>query len=321
MAKNVAQKGNPRQFVAILVIVALAGIGTLGYVLTRPSAKAITVDPRIPAGPAEGHLLGKADAPVQVIEFGDFECPACGDFANVTEPDIRSRLIAPGIVALRFFDFPLTQHKNTWAAHNAAACADDQGKFWEMHDHLYAHQDEWNGEATSNPMKFFRRYAKEIGIDVPSWESCVMAQTHAGRIKGNQDEGTRRQIGGTPAFIIGDKMVGGVSYDEFKRLVDAALAAKSSAPKSGTADPAAKKGASTGDAPDGHRDARAGGRLSRDLSHAVQARIYRDARLWNRRVRARADEPVGDLPRTTRRALGRRLLRRDAGHEWRRFVR
>jgi protein-disulfide isomerase len=149
----------------------------------------------------------------------------------VTEPDIRSRLVAPGIVAFRFFDFPLTQHRNTWAAHNAAACADDQGKFWEMHDHLYAHQDEWNGEVTNDPMKVFRRYAKEIGMDVASWENCVTTQAHAGRIKGNQEEGTRRRITGTPTFIVGDKMVGGVSYDEFKRMVDAALAADSAARK------------------------------------------------------------------------------------------
>ena len=157
MAKAAVRKAPPRnnkQFLGLLVIVALVGVAGLGYVLTRPAAKALTVDPNIPPGTAEGYLMGKPDAPVQVIEFGDFECPGCGQFANVTEPDVRTRLIATGIVAFRFFDFPLTQiHRNTWSAHIAASCAADQNKFWEMHDRLFDGQGEWNGEATTNPLK------------------------------------------------------------------------------------------------------------------------------------------------------------------------
>jgi protein-disulfide isomerase len=246
MTKKVVKQANRKQFIGVLVLVVVAGVGGLGYALTRTGATAITVDPTIPAGAAEGHLLGKADAPVQVMEFGDFECPGCGDFANITEPDVRTRLVNPGIVAFRFFDFPLTQHRNTWTAHNAAACADDQGKFWEMHDRLYAGQLEWNTEATSNPVRVMTRYANELGMDVGKWQKCVSAQAHAGRIKGNQAEGTRRNIQSTPTFIIGPRQIStSISFDVFKSLVDSALGSAKADSASRGAKGAAAKGAAT----------------------------------------------------------------------------
>jgi protein-disulfide isomerase len=244
VAKQGVKRGSAKQFAGVLVLVAVAGIGGLGYALTSSGTKAITVDPTIPAGPAEGHLMGQEDAPVQVVEFGDFECPGCGQFASVTEPDVRARLVGAGLVAFRFFDFPLTQHRNTWSAHNAAACADDQGKFWEMHDRLYGGQLEWNGEATSNPMKVMARYASDLGLDVKTWRACVETQAHAARIKGNQAEGIRRNISQTPTFIIGSRQVAGsLSYDVFKSLVDSALtAARADSGKPGARVPAREKG-------------------------------------------------------------------------------
>lgn len=231
MAKKQVRKTNNRQFAGLLVVVALIGVAALGYVLTHRGPTVIVVDPKIPAGAPQGHLMGKADAPVQVIEFGDFECPACGNFATITEPDIRTRLISTGVVGFRFYDFPLSQHKNSFTAHLAAACADDQGKFWEMHDRLYQGQDEWSDLVANvpDPLSIFRRYAKELGLDVKSWENCVVTQKYTAQIKGNQAEGVRRDVEQTPTIIIGDKQVNGVTYDEFKKLVDGVLAASSKA--------------------------------------------------------------------------------------------
>lgn len=243
-----AVRGTPnKQFVAAIVIVALLGVGGLGYALSHRGPSVIVVDPNIPAGAPQGHLMGKADAPVQVIEFGDFECPACGNFATITEPDIRTRLINTGIVAFHYYDFPLSQHRNSFTAHLAAACAADQGKFWEMHDRLYAGQDEWSDLIDPNmtdPMSVFRRYAKELGLDVKTWENCVTSQKYTAQIKGNQAEGMRRNVQQTPTIIIGDQQVNGVSYDQFKQLVDEALA-KSGKAKADSAKKSAggKKGA------------------------------------------------------------------------------
>jgi protein-disulfide isomerase len=229
VAKKTVQKAGPNtKFIGLLAVVGVLGVGALGYVLTHRGPAVIMVDPKIPPGAAEGHLMGKADAPVQVLEFGDFECPGCGNFATVTEPDVRTRLINTGIVAFHFYDFPLSQHLNSFTAHLAAACADDQGKFWEMHDRLYAGQDEWSDlldPAMKSPLPVFRKYAKELGLDVATWESCVTTQKYTAKIKGNQAEGNRRNVAQTPTFVIGDKQVAGaLPYDEFKKLVDGVIA-------------------------------------------------------------------------------------------------
>src|SRR5215216_4069221 len=159
--KSKAKSNTP--FYAALAIIAVVGIGAIAYVASRPKGAATTVDPAtVVAGEPQGYLLGKPDAPVQVIEFADFECPACAQFATLAEPDVRKRFIEPGLISYRFYDYPLAMHKNTWHASNAAACADEQGKFWEMHDQIFAGQTEWNGESGENPDKAFKRYAKEL---------------------------------------------------------------------------------------------------------------------------------------------------------------
>jgi len=214
----------PKAFLWVLGFIALVGVAALGYVASKPksrSAAPTDVADTTHAGPAQGYLLGKVDAPVKIQEFADFECPACAGFATVTEPDVRSRIIDAGLANLTYYDFPLTQHRNTLAASNAAACADEQGKFWPMHDRLFSAQDEWNMEATDTPKPFFKRYAGEIGLDVAKWETCFDARKYQKRINANLAEGLRKGVGSTPSFIIGNKLYRGMNgYDELKKIVD-----------------------------------------------------------------------------------------------------
>jgi protein-disulfide isomerase len=230
-------RASQKRFAFVLVAVAVIGAGVLGYVVTRPKGGPVAVDPNLPPAKAEGYLIGKEDAPVKIIEFADFECPACGQWATLTEPDVRARLIYTGLASIRFYDFPLPMHKNTWAASNAAACASDQGKFWEMHDHLFYAQDLWNGEATSNPGKKMKAFAKELGLDEKKFDECFDSQVHYPRIKASAAEAERRGVDQTPSFIIGgQRYPGNVPYDQIKKLVEAELA---KLPKADTA----KKGA------------------------------------------------------------------------------
>ncbi|HKG93240.1 MAG TPA: thioredoxin domain-containing protein [Gemmatimonadaceae bacterium] len=241
--KSRRRKSN-RQFYAALAVLALAGGGVLAYVATRPKETVRTVDPNLPPAKAEGYLMGNPSAPVQIIEFADFECPACGQFATITEPDVRTRLVETGMASYRFYDFPLNIHRNTWAAHNAAACANEQGKFWPMHDRIFIGQGDWNTQATRNPKGVMEGYAKELGLDVGRWEDCYDAQKFRPQIEANQREGERRQVGQTPTFIIGNKQyAGGLPYDELKRMVTeaAAAAGATTAGAAATAPPAAKK--------------------------------------------------------------------------------
>jgi protein-disulfide isomerase len=125
---KVRASSRPKAFLWVLGLIALVGVAALGYVASKPkstSADVRDVADTTNAGPAQGYLIGKVDAPVKILEYADFECPSCAGFATVTEPDVRTRIIDPGLASLTYYDFPLTQHRNTLAASNAAACADE----------------------------------------------------------------------------------------------------------------------------------------------------------------------------------------------------
>jgi protein-disulfide isomerase len=217
--------GPPKGFYMALGLVAVIGLGALSYVATRPKTTSTKIDPTLPALKAEGYLMGSPTAPVEVIEFADFECPSCGQFATLTEPDVRARLVNTGQVRVRFMDFPLSMHKNTWDASLAASCANEQGKFWEMHDLIFQNQDKWNGEATGRPRGPLGDLAKSLGLDMTKYGSCMDTEKFRANIQANLQEGERRQVGQTPTFIIGDQLVpGAIPFDTFKKLVDAELA-------------------------------------------------------------------------------------------------
>src|SRR5437763_10823849 len=178
----------PKAFFWILGVIALVGVAALGYVASKPKSRSTEVRDvadTTNAGPAQGYVLGKVDAPVKILEYADFECPSCGNWSTVTEPDVRTRIINAGLANLTYYDFPLNQHRNTVAASNAAACADEQGKFWQMHDRIFQAQAEWNGEATEQTKPFFKRYAAEVGLDVAYWECCFDGRKFLNRISSN----------------------------------------------------------------------------------------------------------------------------------------
>jgi protein-disulfide isomerase len=219
-----AGAANPKSFVALVLVLILAGAGGLAYLTGRQHGAAATiVDPNLPPAVAKGYTMGRPDAPVQILEFADFECPACGNYSVVTEPDVRKRIIEPGLARVTYYDFPLPQHKNTLSASESAACANDQGKFWEMHDRLFQGQTDWNTEATSDPVSVMQGYAKAIGLDVDKWRACVDSRTHEREILANKAEGERRQVNQTPTFVIGNRMVpGSLTDDQIKAYVDSA---------------------------------------------------------------------------------------------------
>jgi len=242
-ARNASSR--PKAFFWVLGAIALVGIAALGYVVTKPKPAPVevqTIADTSNAGPPQGYLLGKADAPVKIMEYADFECPGCAGFATITEPDVRARIIDAGLASLTYYDFPLDMHPNTLQASNAAACADEQGKFWPMHDRLFQAQDEWNGQATSSPKPFFKRYAGEVGVDVAKWEPCFDARKYQKRISANFADGLRHGVTSTPSFVIGNKLYRGMgSYDEMKKIVDSLAKATPTPPATAPAPAATSK--------------------------------------------------------------------------------
>jgi len=235
--KAAGTDGSRRLFYIILMVLLVLGVAALSIISSR-SSNVTQVDTTIAPVPNQGHVIGSDTAPLEIVEFADFECPACGNFANITEPDIRSRLVNTGQVRFRFIDFPLQMHRNTRAAHLAAWCAGDQGKFWEMHDVLFQNQDRWNGEVTSRPSGTLENLATQIGLNVDQYNACMESRKFAPQIQANVEEGIRRGIGSTPTFIIGTTQVSSaLPYDEFKKHVDAALAKARAASPTATKSP------------------------------------------------------------------------------------
>jgi protein-disulfide isomerase len=251
---------NRNIFTGVLIAIVIIGGGTIAYLMKHPQsgdngAAAQAAYAKLEAnyknmGPPKPYTMGNPKAPVVIEEFADFECPVCGNFATVTEPDVRKHIVQAGLAYYKYYDFPLPMHHNTQFASNAAACADEQGKFWEMHDQLYAGQDKWglnpDGETqvTDNPKSVFMGFAKTIGLNTTQFETCYDSRKFQSRVDANTAEGFRRNVNQTPTFFInGTMMPGALPYDVIKQAVDAARASAvtpASAKASDSTAPAAK---------------------------------------------------------------------------------
>ena len=217
-----------RVFYILIAAVAVAGIAALTYVSTHSNTAvaASPIDSTLPPVQSEGYVMGSPGAPLEVIEFGDFECPVCSRWATLIEPDVRSRLVQAGKIRFRFIDFPIAAHRNTWNASRAAACADEQGKFWEFHDALYATQDQWDGLATSNPDKYFKQeLAPRVGLKQDQFNQCVDSKKYQAKIQAHYQLGVTRSVGATPTFIIGNQSIAQMmTWDQFQTTVMLAIA-------------------------------------------------------------------------------------------------
>jgi protein-disulfide isomerase len=163
-------------------------------------------------------ILGNENAPVTIIEFSDFQCPYCERFVTQTMPQIKSEYIDTGKVKLFFRDFPLSFHPNAKPAAIASECANEQGKFWEMHDKLFANQDSLSTEN-------YKAWAKELGLNENQFNTCIDSQKYASQVQKDFDDGVAAGVSGTPTFFVnGQKLVGAQPFSVFKQVIDAELA-------------------------------------------------------------------------------------------------
>ncbi len=228
-AKVRSNKSGNTGFVVALVAIVAAGGGFIWWkTQQKPAAVALvlpTVADSALSKQAHGYTIGSPTAPVEIIEFADYECPACGNYFTITEPDVRKNLVDQGLVRYTFYDFPLLNvHQNTLVASMAASCASDQDKFWQMHDALFTNQFEWSGVSTSNPRGVITTYAQQAGLDIGKWNTCMDANAHADRIKANYSLGLTMQVGSTPTFYVNGVMLAKHDYDSVKAAVDSARA-------------------------------------------------------------------------------------------------
>lgn len=215
----------------------LGGIALVGVALVAArvlGGKSISIPANVVVSPADttgfrGYLIGSETAPVEVTEYADFQCPQCANFDAVSWPDIKERLIDAGKVRFRYRDFPLDNiHRNTRIGAHSAACADDQGKFWGMKSALYHRQPEWS--ESRSPMSTLKEAAKDAGLDLAIWQSCMESAKYAGRIQASADEAMKIGVSSTPTFLIGGRLYPGLTGDDMVKLVDSLAALKTAAP-------------------------------------------------------------------------------------------
>jgi protein-disulfide isomerase len=170
--------------------------------------------PRQTVAAANGPSRGSASAPIEIIEFSDFQCPFC----QRADPTVQQVLSTYGDrIRFVYRHYPLPNHPAARPAAEAAACANDQGKFWPYHDRLFA-----------NPSKLadgdLKQHAAELGLNAPQFNSCVDSHKFKAQIDADVKAGEEAGVNGTPAFFINGRMISGAQpYDVFKKVIDEEL--------------------------------------------------------------------------------------------------
>jgi protein-disulfide isomerase len=159
--------------------------------------------------------LGSDNAYVTIVEFSDYQCPYCKQFHTDIFPDLKANYIDTGKVRFIYRDFPLPQiHPYAMKASEAAHCANDQGKFWEYHQLLFDNSPNLDVDS-------LKQYAAQAGLDVTEFSQCLDSDKDYSEVKKDMDDGIANGVGGTPYFLVNDKVVGGLpSKSQFFSLID-----------------------------------------------------------------------------------------------------
>jgi protein-disulfide isomerase len=194
----------------------------------RPAEGRIATNGPVRTSVADAPTLGRADAPVTLVEFSDYQCPFCQRFFATTLSAIKKQYVDTGKVRYVFRDFPLDQmHPQARKAAEAAHCAGELGKYWEMHDVLFQNQ-----KALAPPQ--LAEHARTVGVDGAKFEECLSSGRHGARVERGLREGSTLGIQGTPSFVVGKTKAGDVvegmpirgaqPLEMFRRIIDQKLA-------------------------------------------------------------------------------------------------
>jgi protein-disulfide isomerase len=228
--KMAQQQAEQRKKVMRIGAIALAAILIAGIVilLARPEpdrfgpVKAVAApDPSIPQ---QGLFIGDPNAPLTIIEYGDYQCPWCEKFNTEGFPPMLEEYIKTGQVRFEFRPFSFLGRESTQAA-RAAFCADEQGQFWAMHELIYGNHDGENQGAYAD--KRLREMAVLAGLDMGAYDSCMDSQRSLDKVEAANKVARDNGISSTPTIIIGDGEPTGWSqagWPEFKKEIDDALA-------------------------------------------------------------------------------------------------
>lgn len=199
----------------LVIILLIFSLYTFSY-----ASSAIAVEADMGNDP----VMGSGDAPLTLIEFSDYQCPFCARFAEDQMVRLKRDFIDTGKVKFVYRDFPLPSHQNAMIAAQAAHCADDQGKYWEMNEALFANQRDL---ANINVI------AAKVGLNILDLNSCINAEKYTKDIRYSLSEGREIGVSGTPSFVLGksafngvikgDIIVGAEPYEILKERIESML--------------------------------------------------------------------------------------------------
>ena len=171
--------------------------------------------------PAERPVLGQPDAAIVIREYGDFQCPSCGAFFRVIEPQVRATFIDTGLARLEWHDFAWIGQESRDAA-NAARCAGDQGRFWDFHDLLYRSQSGENQGAFAPDR--LKAMGAQLGLEPVAFNACVDGNGHANAVATDFADVRSRGFNSTPTFLVGNqRIVGAQPFEVFQAAINAEL--------------------------------------------------------------------------------------------------
>ena len=168
-----------------------------------------------------GRIMGDPNAPLWVIIASDFQCPFCKQWHDTDFPKIVDKYVKTGRIRLAFLNMPLGMHQHAIAAAEAAMCTAVQGKFWPMHDALFAGQEHW--ESLPNPAPTFESLAASTGVNLPAWQRCMKEHQTLPLIQADRDRISAAHVNSTPTFFVGDQMLAGADKN-VALAIDAPLA-------------------------------------------------------------------------------------------------
>jgi len=193
----------------------------------RPAGGGVATTGPVRTSVADAPTLGNADAPITLVEFSDYQCPFCQRFFATTLPALKTDYIDTGKIRYVFRDYPLEMHALARQAAEAAHCAGEQGKYWEMHDALFQNQG-----ALAPPQ--LAEHAGAVGVDGAAFAACLSSGRFAARVARGLVDGAAAGVQGTPAFVVGRTQAGDVvegtpirgaqPLETFRRIIDQLLA-------------------------------------------------------------------------------------------------
>jgi protein-disulfide isomerase len=213
----------------IFASVCIVLLGVLVYLSSKDKVDVSKVDSNTvlnaatQSGNIADHVFGKKDSKVLFVEYGDYQCPGCGN----AYPTIKTVVTKyQGQIAYVFRNFPLTSlHPNAKAAAAAAEAAGLQGKYWDMHDKLYENQSSWENLSATDRTDYFANFAKDLGLNVDQFKTDMASMSVTEKINFDLALGKKIGVNATPSLYINGQAVSSDVWGEAAKLDDAIAAA------------------------------------------------------------------------------------------------